>query len=228
MLPASSVTGATFHMGNAMSSFYSDEQRELQDVFATRGLADRLQEMFLHATFSDEDVAFIAARDFFFLATVDTDGHPTVSYKGGRRGFVTITNNRLRFPCFDGNGMFLSMGNIKATNSVGLLFIDFEAPKRLRVQGAARLVDSTVPGALAFVEIEPTSIFVNCPRYIPRYARIPDAKHAPREDGTAPVAEWKRLDALQDVLPAADKMAVDTLGTLSFEEAVAKFNRGEG
>lgn len=211
-----------------MSSFYSDEQRELQNFFSTRGLADRLQEMFVHATFSDEDVAFIAARDFFFLATVDANGHPTVSFKGGRFGFVTIADNRLRFPCFDGNGMFLSMGNIKATNSVGLLFIDFEVPKRLRVQGAARLVESTVPGAMAYVEVEPTSIFVNCPRYIPRYQRIEDAKHAPREDGTAPVAEWKRLDALQDVLPIADKKAVDAVGTLGFEEAVAKFKRGEG
>lgn len=211
-----------------MSSFYSDEQRALQDQFATRPLADRLQEMIVHAAFSEEDAAFIASRDFFFLATVDADGNPTVSYKGGRPGFVTITDNRLRFPCFDGNGMFLSMGNIKATNSVGLLFIDFEVPKRVRVQGTARLIESTLPGTLAFVEIEPRSIFVNCPRYIHRYRRSEDAKHAPRDDGTAPVAEWKRLDVMQDVLPEADRQAVASVGTVGLEEGMAKFNRGEG
>lgn len=211
-----------------MSSFYSEQQRELQDRFATRPLADRLQEMIVHAEFSEEDAAFIATRDFFFLATVDADGFPTVSYKGGRTGFVTIADNRLRFPCFDGNGMFLSMGNIKATSNVGLLFIDFEVPKRVRVQGRARLVESSSPGVLAFVEVAPKSIFVNCPRYIHRYRRIEDAKHAPREDGTAPVAEWKRLDVMQDVLPAADKEAVDAIGTVGLEEGMAKFNRGEG
>jgi hypothetical protein len=211
-----------------MSDFYSNEQRELQERFSTRALADRLQDMIVHAEFSDEDVAFIAARDFFFLATVDAGGHPTVSYKGGRPGFVSVDNNRLRVPCYDGNGMFLSMGNIRSTAKVGLLFIDFEVPKRLRVQGTARLVESSAPDILAFVEIEPASIFVNCPRYIHRYARIEHARHPPREDGTAQVAEWKRLDALQDVLPPNDKTAVDAVGTLGQDAAMAKFNRGEG
>lgn len=211
-----------------MSDFYSEDQRKLQDRFSTRGLADRLQDMIVHATFSDEDVAFITGCDFFFLASVYADGHPTVSYKGGRPGFVSVVDNRLRVPCFDGNGMFLSMGNIKSTAKVGLLFIDFEVPKRLRIQGTARLVDSSAPGILAFIEIEPANIFVNCPRYIHRYARIENAKHPPREDGTAPIAEWKRLDALQDVLPPCDKIAVDAVGTLDLDAAMAKFNRGEG
>lgn len=211
-----------------MSPFYSAEQRELQDRYSTRKLADRLQEMIVHATFSDEDAAFVGRCDFFFLASVDAHGHPTVSYKGGRRGFVSVVDNKLRFPCYDGNGMFLSMGNIKATSSVGLLFIDFEVPKRLRVQGSARLVESNAAGTLAFVEVEPENIFVNCPRYIHRYARVADAEHAPCTDGTAPVAEWKRLDLLQDALPEGDRRAVDTVGTLSLEESMAKFNRGEG
>lgn len=211
-----------------MSQFYSAEQRELQELYSTRALADRLQDMIVHAAFSEEDAAFVGRCDFFFLASVDGEGRPTVSYKGGRRGFVTVVDNKLRFPCYDGNGMFLSMGNIKAASSVGLLFIDFEVPRRLRVQGTARLVNSTAAGTLAFVEVEPESIFVNCPRYIHRYARVADAEHAPCRDGTAPVAQWKRLDHLQDVLPERDRTAVDTVGTLSVEEAMAKFHRGEG
>lgn len=211
-----------------MSDFYSQEQRALQETFATRALADRLEEMIVHTEFSEEDIAFVTARDFFFLATTDANGHPTVSYKGGRPGFVSISENRLCFPCYDGNGMFLSMGNIEAAAKVGLLFIDFEVPKRLRVQGRARLVASTAPGVLAFVEVAPTSIFVNCPRYIHRYARVEDAKHAPRADGSAPLAQWKRIDVFHDVLPEADRKAVDAIGTLGLEEAMEKFNRGEG
>lgn len=211
-----------------MSDFYTDDQRNVQERFSTRALADRLHQMIVHPSLSDEDIGFITARDFFFLATTDADGHPTVSYKGGRTGFVAVVDNRLQFPCFDGNGMFLSMGNIQATAKVGLLFIDFEVPKRLRVQGTAQLKESSVPGALAMIEIKPISIFVNCPRYIHRYARIEDARHAPRDDGSAPVAEWKRMDAVYDVLPEADKVAVGEVGTVSPEEATAKFNRGEG
>lgn len=211
-----------------MSDFYTDEQRALQEQFSTRALADRLTELTVHATFTDDDIAFIASRDFFFLATTDAGGNPTVSYKGGRTGFVSIADNRLIFPCYDGNGMFLSMGNVKATAKVGLLFIDFQVPKRLRVQGRARLEASSEPGNLATVVIEPTSIFVNCPRYIHRYARVEEAKHAPGEDGSAPLAQWKRLDAVYDALPDADRKAVDEVGTVGFEEAMAKFERGEG
>ena len=81
-----------------MSDFYSQEQRALQQPFATRALADRLEEMIVHAAFSEEDVAFLAARDFFFLATTDSSGQPTVSYKGGQPGFVSIVDHRLRLP----------------------------------------------------------------------------------------------------------------------------------
>jgi hypothetical protein len=51
------------------------------------------------------DRKFIAASDFFFLSTVDHNGYPTVSYKGGPPGFVTIVDDTmLAFPAYDGNG----------------------------------------------------------------------------------------------------------------------------
>ncbi|WP_252405354.1 pyridoxamine 5'-phosphate oxidase family protein, partial [Escherichia coli] len=66
---------------------------------------------------------------------------PTVSYKGGGPGFVTVVDAAtLAFPGYDGNGMFYSMGNIEGQAKVGLLFIDFETPHRVRVQGHARML----------------------------------------------------------------------------------------
>jgi hypothetical protein len=57
---------------------------------------------------------------------VDEWGRPTVSYKGGPSGLVRIDGpSDLVFPVYDGNGMFLSLGNIASTAQVGLLFIDF-------------------------------------------------------------------------------------------------------
>jgi hypothetical protein len=215
-----------------MTAFYSDCHRRLQDLHQSRALADRLEEIIVHTTFTEDDISFIEKRDFFFLSTVDPDGHPTVSYKGGAPGFVTVHDNTLVFPCYDGNGMFLSAGNIDATAKVGLLFIDFETPRKLRVQGLASLDGGdrrqAVPGAVLLVRVAPTSIFINCPRYIHRYAKVETSKHVPQADGSAPLALWKRLEMVHDALPPHDQAAVKREGFVSLEDAQARASAGEG
>jgi hypothetical protein len=215
-----------------MSELYSDCHRQLQDRYQSRLLADRLEQVIVHSTLTESDAQFIEGRDFFFLSSVDPDGQPTVSYKGGAPGFVTIRDNTLVFPCYDGNGMFLSMGNINATAKVGLLFIDFETPRRLRVQGVAHIDDSDarerVPGAILLIRVEPTKIFVNCPRYIHRHKKIETSKHVPKQDGSAPVAQWKRLEIFHDALSSYDQEKVRDAGFISLEEAQANAAAGEG
>src|SRR6266511_608800 len=123
-----------------MSEFYTATQRNLQDRFDTRRMADLLTNAIVHTEIQDAERAFIESRDMFFLATVDQSGQPTCSYKGGDPGLVTVVDaTTLAFPIYDGNGMFLSLGNMQATAGVGLLFIDFETPHRLRVQGRASI-----------------------------------------------------------------------------------------
>lgn len=215
-----------------MSELYSECHRQLQDRYGSRPLADRLDQMIVHATFTEPEIALIEARDFFFLSTVDPSGHPTVSYKGGAPGFVKVEDNTLVFPCYDGNGMFLSAGNIAATAKVGLLFIDFETPRRLRVQGIARLDEGSaregVPGAMLLVRVEPKEIFVNCPRYIHRFAKVETARHVPDAAGNAPLARWKRLEAVHDALPPKDQAAVKEAGFISLEQTEADFAAGKG
>ena len=122
----------------ADSALYHDGSRRLQDVFETRRLADRLEEVIKHGAFTDGDRAFIESRPLFFLATADADGRPDCSYKGGRPGFVRVMGpSTLAFPSYDGNGMFKSLGNLAVNPNVGMLFVDFENPKRLRVNGRA-------------------------------------------------------------------------------------------
>lgn len=119
---------------------YSEASRRLQQRFDTRRLADRLAEVKVHQEFTEADREFIQAQDMFFLATVDRQGQPTCSYKGGDPGFVTVLDRTtLAFPCYDGNGMYLSLGNVTETGRVGLLFLDFERQRRLRVEGIAEL-----------------------------------------------------------------------------------------
>jgi uncharacterized protein len=124
-----------------MSRIYHEGQRELQREFDTMRLADRLEQVTCRTCITPEDRAFIESRDMFFLATADAAGRPNCSYKGGDPGFVrVIDETTIAFPNYDGNGMFLSFGNATVNPHVGLLFIDFESPKRLRLNGEAALV----------------------------------------------------------------------------------------
>jgi predicted pyridoxine 5'-phosphate oxidase superfamily flavin-nucleotide-binding protein len=193
-----------------VSDIYHAGHRSLQDRFDTRRLADRLDEVRVHHAFSGDDAAFIAARDMFFLATADADGQPNCSYKGGDPGFVRVIDERtLVFPCYDGNGMFLSMGNVLVNAKVGLLFVDFERQRRMRVNGEASLSDEPAlvalfPGAQFVVRVQATQIFPNCPRYIHHYQLVERSRFVPHAGEEAPIPAWKQTDWASDVLPAHD------------------------
>src|SRR4051795_4830982 len=120
-----------------MASTYHDGSRRLQRRFATRPLADRIDERFVQRPrIEPDDRAFIDRMDMFFLATADAEGRPQCSYKGGDPGFVRVLDEHtVAFPNYDGNGMYLSMGNLAVNPHVGLLFVDFIAdrPARLRL-----------------------------------------------------------------------------------------------
>ena len=199
-----------------MSELYGDTHRAFQDRHDTRRLADRLERL-AHQEFDLNDRAFIESVSFFFLSTVDEHGRPTVSYKGGPPGFVRVLEpSDLVFPVYDGNGMFLSLGNIARTAQVGLLFIDFESPRRLRVQGVASAGPNEGPhqiaGALYLVRIAASQIFVNCGRYIHKLAQQKLSPHVPDERGAQPFPAWKRLDFIADSLPERDKSRVEAAG----------------
>jgi predicted pyridoxine 5'-phosphate oxidase superfamily flavin-nucleotide-binding protein len=173
----------------------------------------------------DAERAFIESRDMFFLATVDGDGRPTCSYKGGDPGFVRVVDARtIAFPLYDGNGMFLSLGNIRTTAQVGMLFIDFEVPHRLRIQGTASVdpadpLLSEFPGADVLVRVAVSEIFVNCSRYVHRYQRVAASRYVPRPDCETPFAEWKRIDLVQEALPPRDAGKTERAGgTITVEE----------
>ena len=120
---------------------YHDGNRQLQDRFDSRRLADHLVER-VSETIGQPQKEFIEKADMFFLATCDHRGLPTCSYKGGDSGFVKVLNDRwLAFPNYDGNGKFQSMGNLLKNPNAGMLFVDFERQQRMRLQGIASILD---------------------------------------------------------------------------------------
>ncbi|MEZ5093396.1 pyridoxamine 5'-phosphate oxidase family protein [Nocardioides sp.] len=189
---------------------YTAAQRELQDRFDTRRLADRINDLLVHDHLDTDTAAFIERQDMMFVATVDGAGQPTCSYKGGDPGFVRVLDEHtLAFPSYDGNGMFLTLGNTVESQQVGLLFIDFVEPSRVRVHGRATVSDHDPlledwPGAQLVVRVTVTQAFPNCPRYLHRTGDRQRSPFVPRTGEAPPVPDWKRADWAVDVLPTGD------------------------
>jgi hypothetical protein len=193
-----------------MSKLFRQSHRALQQRYDTTRLADRIESHLFREHVTADDRAFIERLDMFFLATADRDGLPNCSYKGGYPGFVRVLDERtLLFPNYDGNGMYLSLGNAQENPQVGLLFIDFENQKRLRINGTSSFApaDSVSPPyaeAQFLVIVAVRQVFPNCPRYIHKMQRVENSKFVPRAGQQTPVPGWKRTEWARDVLPAGD------------------------
>jgi predicted pyridoxine 5'-phosphate oxidase superfamily flavin-nucleotide-binding protein len=191
-------------------SLYNDGSRRLQDRFDTRRLADRIEERIVRDRIDDDDRAFIEARDMFFISTVDEDGQPQSSYKGGDPGFVRVLDEHtIAFPLYDGNGMYLTAGNLLVTKKVGLLFLDLERRKRMRLNGVASVDEddpllAEYPEAQLVVRVRATEVFPNCPRYIHEYKLVERSRFVPKTECETPVPQWKQSEWAHDVLPEGD------------------------
>jgi hypothetical protein len=190
---------------------YHDGNRRFHDRFNTRRLADRIEERFFpRAEIDESDRAFIEACDMFFVATADTEGRPQCSYKGGEPGFVRVLDETtIAFPNYDGNGMYLTAGNVVVNPQVGLLFISFEQRKRMRLNGIASHAEDD-PLLADYLEaqfmtrVRATQVFPNCPRYIHHYQLVERSRFVPKRECATPVPTWKTRKWAADVLRADD------------------------
>jgi uncharacterized protein len=132
--------------------------------------------------------------------------------------------------------MFYSMGNLMGNNQVGMLFIDFEKPHRLRLQGIASVDDDdpllqNYAEAQLVVRVTVTQVFINCPRYVHRYTKTKTSEYVPRSTCETPFAPWKRIDKYQASLPAKDLARVKQEGGVislaEYEKYLAHLNNGK-
>ena len=216
-----------------MSRLFGPQHRELQDHFESRKMADRIEQVAAQTEIDDAAKAFIESRDMFFLSTVDHQGRPTVSYKGGAPGLVKVLNpTEIAFPSYDGNGMYLSMGNINAHPEIGILFIAFDRPFRLRLQGRAEIVMDGPEVALfkeaqLAVRVAVSDVWMNCPRYVHRYDKVAESRYVPQADAETPLCEWKRIEGFEDVLRPDEAAAVEKAGQIAQDEWMARVFRGD-
>lgn len=146
---------------------------EMQTRSGTR-LAGRRLIAHIRNVLSEGFKEFIEAQRMFLLATADDEGRLDCNYRGGTPGFVRVVDERtLLFPDYNGNGSYMSLGNLLVNPNVGLLFIDFETQRRLRVNGRAEIIEepavvSQFEGAERVVKVTVDQAFPNCSRYIHR------------------------------------------------------------
>jgi predicted pyridoxine 5'-phosphate oxidase superfamily flavin-nucleotide-binding protein len=216
-----------------MSRLYGERHRALQDEFDNRRMADRIEAIAVKTELGEAERAFIGSRDMFFLTTVDDRGRPTVSYKGGDPGFIRVTDPKtLLFPSYDGNGMYLSMGNIAGNPEIGMLCIDFERPFRLRLQGRAELTRDLAALALykeaeLVIRVVVSEVWMNCPRYVHRMQKVKPSRYVPREGTETPLCEWKRIEGIEDALRPTELAAVEKAGKITEEQWIGRIIAGD-
>ena len=150
------------------------------DHLWTPGQVDRQFE-----AFTENEAAFIAERDSFYMASVSETGWPYVQHRGGPPGFLKVLDETtLAFADFRGNRQYISVGNLDANDRVALILVDYPRRARLKILAhAERLSIEADPGLLARVmepgyRGAPERIFRlrlaafdwNCPQHIvPRF-----------------------------------------------------------
>jgi predicted pyridoxine 5'-phosphate oxidase superfamily flavin-nucleotide-binding protein len=133
--------------------------------------------------FTQNEAAFVADRDSFYLASVSESGWPYVQYRGGPKGFLKpLDDKTLGFADYRGNRQYLTLGNVMADDRVALILLDYPARARLKIFARAEVVPLdadpalaerlTVPGYKARVErsilLHLCAFDWNCPQHIVR------------------------------------------------------------
>ena len=84
--------------------------------------------------FTENEAAFIADRDSFYMATVSETGWPYVQHRGGPRGFLRLVDDcTLAFADYRGNRQYISTGNLAADDRTCLFLMDYPHRARLKI-----------------------------------------------------------------------------------------------
>jgi predicted pyridoxine 5'-phosphate oxidase superfamily flavin-nucleotide-binding protein len=108
---------------------------------------------------TDAQRLLISTADTFFIGTAAAGLGADASHRGGRPGFVTLDGDRISWPEYVGNSMYMTLGNLLLEPRCGLLFLDWEGGRTLHLTGRARIDDdpvraAAVPGAQRLIDFD--------------------------------------------------------------------------
>jgi len=161
--------------------------RAAQEANGSREMWERFKGNRSFDRFTESEIAFIAARDSFYMATVSESGWPYVQHRGGPAGFLhVIDDTTLAFADFRGNRQYISLGNVTANGRVALLIMDYPNRRRLKIYAQIEVKDLKTDPELAKIltlegyRAKPERAFLlhveafdwNCPQHItPRFTQ---------------------------------------------------------
>ena len=139
--------------------------------------------------FGEDEAAFIAARDSFYLATVSETGWPYIQHRGGPTGFLKVLDEKtLGVADFSGNRQYLTLGNLATSDKASLFLMDYLHQARMKLFVRARAVDLAdnpdlaeklaTPGYRARIErglvFELEALDWNCRQHIVKRLTLPE------------------------------------------------------
>lgn len=164
---------------------FTNRVKTEQERHGSRQPYARMETVARGTAFTFAEAAFIAARDGFYLATVNENGYPYVQYRGGPPGFLHVLDARtLGYADFRGNRQYISIGNLKGNDRAALILMDYANKKRLKIYTRIEIIEGNdlsgarerlrVPGYDAMIEralvLHLEAFDWNCPQHItPRY-----------------------------------------------------------
>jgi len=191
---------------------FGENVKKEQERYGSRR-ANRRQETSLSPDdeLGTEEIAFLAARDTIYLATIGDTGWPYVQLRGGPVGFIhALDRKTLAFADFRGNTQLVSVGNARGDNRAAVIAVDYPQGERLKLFARLEVRDAAdepdlvkavshpeYPGRVERIIILHVEAFDwNCPQHIvPRYTQeeIADATKPLRDQLAALEAENARL-----------------------------------
>jgi len=136
---------------------FTDSVKSAQEQYGSRARLERFSEVAgPNDALTEREVDFIAARDTFYMATVNEDGWPYVQHRGGPPGFLRVLGpKQLAYADFRGNTQLVSVGNVATNDRVSLILMDYPNRRRLKLLGHMRVENAqNVPAKdLAAIEL---------------------------------------------------------------------------
>jgi uncharacterized protein len=173
-------------MGNKFAEIaFTPKVQDLQEAMGSRKAYSKFEQgRNFNEVLGADEVAFIAARDSFYMASVSETGWPYVQHRGGPAGFLKVLDSKtLGFADYRGNRQYVSTGNLSNNDRISMILVDDPNRQRLKIMGHVTIVHPEEtemlkklesPGYAARVErgfrIAVAAFDWNCPQHItPRF-----------------------------------------------------------
>jgi len=179
-----------------MNKIFHPGEETIQTLLGVSGEAHQLEGM-IRDRLAPAAVRFLPSFSFVIATSIDTDGNVWASFLTGPQGFISVVSDQIISLSSISDEEFSK--NIKNNEETGLLFINFEARVRLRVNGTAVIENDRLLFTIK-------QAYFNCPKYI--QARKPEWTH--QHLGIRESGDRSLNDSQMAVIQKADTFFIST------------------